>query len=98
MKGSLPSPFTIFPQEITASLDKDFWNYNNSGFCYTEVSHRSQHYAQINQASMDMVRTYFNVPPNYKIIYLPGQCGHASIAFNLCKTTNNQAIYIVTDR
>ena len=47
---------------------------------------------------MEILAKYYNVPSNYHVFYLPIDCGHQSIPFNLNKLTNNRAIYVVNDK
>lgn len=68
---NLPSPFTIFPQPVLANLDHSFWNYNHTKFSYVELSHRSEHYANINQAAQEHLRAYYSIPKDYHILFLP---------------------------
>lgn len=47
---------------------------------------------------MKVLAKYYNVPENYQILYLPIDCGHPSVPFNLNIITNNRAFYLVTDK
>ena len=47
---------------------------------------------------MDLLGLYLGVPEGYEILYLPTEAGIPSIPFNLTKFTQNQAIYIVSNR
>lgn len=93
----LPSPFTLFDPAALQTLNDSFWNYNNSKFSYPELSHRSPHYGNINQLSMDLVAEYFKMPKNYQVIYLTAEAGLAAIPHNLTIPTEGRAIYIVDD-
>jgi phosphoserine aminotransferase len=93
----LPSPFTLFDSAAVQTLNDSFWNYNNSKFSYPELSHRSPHYANINQFSMDLVAEYFKMPKNYQVIYLTAEAGLAAIPHNLTIPTEGRAVYIVND-
>jgi phosphoserine aminotransferase len=61
------------------------------------MSHRSPHYAKINEGSQKAIKQFYNVPSNFEVLYLPTNCAHPSLPFNLCKATNGRAIYIVND-
>lgn len=98
MTAHLPSPFTIFPPGVLANLDQTFWNYNNSKFSYPELSHRSEHYANINQAAQEHIRAYYSVPKDYHILFLPNETLFAAVPFNLNRFVNNSAIYLVNDQ
>jgi phosphoserine aminotransferase len=92
-----PSPFTLFDRPFLKKLESTFWNYNQSKFSYPELSHRSQHYAEVNLKSQELIATYFSVPNNYHVIYLASEAGYSAIPFNLITITNSRAIYIVND-
>lgn len=47
----LPSPFTIFSTAILAQVDSVFWDYNHTKFSFPEISHRSEHFGNINHQS-----------------------------------------------
>jgi phosphoserine aminotransferase len=95
---SLPSPFTIFPHEMLAQMEEEFWNFNQTGFCFAELSHRSQHYNEVNERAQKAVKTMYGVGEDYEVLFLPAGCGIPSLAFNLGSLTGTQAVYVVRDQ
>ena len=49
MALNLPSPFTIFSQELLKKVNETFWNFNNTPFSFPELSHRSSHFSKVNE-------------------------------------------------
>lgn len=54
----------------TASAE--LFNWHNSGLGVMELSHRSKEYLDINKRSNDSLRQLFNIPNNYKILFMQG--------------------------
>ncbi|CAG9762796.1 unnamed protein product [Ceutorhynchus assimilis] len=73
------------PDEVLKEAQLEFLSYQNIGFSVTELSHRSEAYAKINQEAQDDLRELLNVPSNYKILFLHGggQGLFSAVAMNL---------------
>lgn len=92
--GSGPSKL---PKEVLEEAQKEFLNFDHIGFSITELSHRSQEYAKINQEAQDDLRELLSVPNNYKILFTQGggQALMSAIPLNLMKK-NGSADYAIT--
>ncbi|XP_066155046.1 probable phosphoserine aminotransferase isoform X1 [Euwallacea fornicatus] len=73
------------PEEVLKEAKEEFLSYQNLEFSVTELSHRSEAYAQINQGAQDDLRELLNVPKNYKILFMHGggQGLFSAVALNL---------------
>jgi len=60
------------PDEVMKKAQRDFISYGNSRVGVMELSHRSPEYLAINDEALSGVRRIFNVPNNYKVIFLQG--------------------------
>nr|AEE62928.1 unknown [Dendroctonus ponderosae] len=76
------------PKEVLEAAQEEFLSYQNTGFSVTELSHRSQTYAEINGNAESNLRKLLNVPVNYKILFVHGggQGLFSAVAMNLIKT------------
>ncbi|KAK9496764.1 hypothetical protein O3M35_013044 [Rhynocoris fuscipes] len=85
------------PQEVLSKVQKEFLAYGSTGISVTEMSHRSSHYENINNNAQKTLREIFNVPQNYKILFLQGGGTglFAAVPMNLMGRTGT-ADYIVT--
>lgn len=45
-------------------------NWHNSGLGVMELSHRSKEYLEINQKCNDSLHKLFNIPMNYKVLFM----------------------------
>lgn len=94
----LPSPFTIFNPALLSQVNATFWDYNHTKFSFPEISHRSEHFGNINHQSQELIKQYFDVPENYHVVYLPNEAGFAAVPFNLNRFVNGCAVYVVDDQ
>ncbi|XP_048526570.1 phosphoserine aminotransferase isoform X2 [Dendroctonus ponderosae] len=77
------------PNEVLRAAQEEFLSYQNMGFSVTELSHRSQAYAEINGNAESNLRKLLNVPVNYNILFVHGggQGLFSAVAMNLLKPT-----------
>jgi len=87
---------SILPEPVLESLRDNMMNYNGSGMCVMEMSHRSKVYQQIIDDAEANLRDLMNIPDNYKVMFIQGGATlqFAMIPMNLMK--NGVADYVVT--
>mgnify|MGYP001101054147 CR=1 FL=1 len=87
---------SILPEEVLESVRDNLMNYEGSGMCVMEMSHRSKAYDTIIKEAEADLRELMNIPDNYKVLFLQGGASQqfAMIPMNLMK--NRVADYIVT--
>lgn len=85
------------PLEVLERAAKEMTNYANSGMGVMEMSHRSKVYLGIYEETITKFKRIFNVPDNYKVLFLQGGATlqFAMIPMNLM-TKNKKADYLVT--
>jgi len=87
---------SILPEEVLESVRDNLLNYEGSGMCVMEMSHRSKVYQQIIDEAEADLRTLMGIPDNYKVLFVQGGATlqFSAIPLNLCK--NGVFDYIVT--
>ncbi len=50
----------------------EFVDYQGAGMSLIEMSHRGKHYDEVHMEAMDVVRRLYNLPDNYKVLFLGG--------------------------
>lgn len=85
------------PDEVLRIAQDEFRSYRTSKVGVMELSHRSPEYMAINDEAIACIRQLFNVPSNYKIIFMQGGgTGQmATVPLNLLPE-GGTADYIVT--
>lgn len=94
--AKLPSKVTQFDNKMLEMLDGEFWNFAGTSFSFPELSHRSKYFADLNTQLTDLLRTHFNVPANYQILFLHNGLQYCSIPFNLLPIVQGTALYLVS--
>ncbi|HPS41919.1 MAG TPA: 3-phosphoserine/phosphohydroxythreonine transaminase [Anaerolineaceae bacterium] len=87
---------SMLPEPVLEEIRDEFMNYQGSGMCVMEMSHRSKVFEGIlHQAEADL-RTLMGIPENYKVLFIQGGATlqFSMIPMNLMK--NGVADYIVT--
>ena len=87
---------SILPVEVLESVRDNLLNYEGSGMCVMEMSHRSKVFQQIIDEAEQDLRDLMNSPDNYKVMFIQGGATlqFAMLPMNLMK--NGVADYIVT--
>ena len=87
---------SILPVEVLESVRDNLLNYEGSGMCVMEMSHRSKVFQQIIDEAEQDLRDLMNIPDNYKVMFIQGGATlqFAMLPMNLMK--NGVADYIVT--
>lgn len=60
------------PDEVMRIAQQEFVNYSNCKVGVLELSHRSPEYMAINDDAIACVRRLFNIPANYKVLFMAG--------------------------
>jgi phosphoserine aminotransferase len=64
-------PCTL-PLPALEKAQAEFVDYQGKGMSLIEMSHRSKEYDAVHMDAMDLIRELFDVPKNYKILFLGG--------------------------
>ena len=86
----------MMPEEVLEEIAAEMMNYQGSGMCVMEMSHRSAVFEKIrNEAEADL-RKLMNIPDNYKVLFVQGggTLEFAMVPMNLMK--NGVACYVET--
>ncbi|NLC14598.1 MAG: 3-phosphoserine/phosphohydroxythreonine transaminase, partial [Chloroflexi bacterium] len=88
-------PSTL-PVPVLEEIRDEMMNYQGSGMCVMEMSHRSKVFIRIAEEAEADLRELMNIPDNYKVLFIQGGATlqFAMIPMNLMK--NGVADYIVT--
>ena len=62
----------MLPVEVLARARDEMLNWNGSGMCVMEMSHRGKEYVSIAEKAEADFRKLMNVPENYKVLFLQG--------------------------
>ncbi len=86
----------MMPEEVLEQIRDEMMNYQGSGMCVMEMSHRSKVFQDIFDEAKKDLRELMNIPDNYKILFIQGGATlqFSMIPMNLMK--NGVADYIVT--
>ena len=87
---------SILPEKVLEDIRDNLMNYQGSGMCVMEMSHRSKVFDTIIKEAEQDLRDLMNIPDNYKVMFIQGGATlqFAMIPMNLMK--NGVADYIVT--
>jgi len=85
------------PDEVMLKAQSEFLSYGSSRVSVMELSHRSPEYLAINDDAIGCVRRLFNVPNNYKVLFMSGggTGQFSAVPLNLLKE-GQTADYLVT--
>ena len=84
------------PEPVLEEIRDEMMNYQGSGMCVMEMSHRSKVFQKIADEAEQDLRDLMNIPDNYKVLFIQGGATlqFAMIPMNLLK--NGVAEYVVT--
>ena len=87
---------SMLPEEVLESVRDNLMNYEGSGMCVMEMSHRSKVFQKIIDEAEQDLRDLMNIPDNYKVMFIQGGATlqFAMIPMNLMK--NGVACYVET--
>ena len=86
----------MMPEPVLEEIRDEMMNYQGSGMCVMEMSHRSKVFAKIAEEAEQDLRDLMGIPDNYKVLFLQGGATlqFAAIPWNLMK--NGNAVYVET--
>lgn len=86
----------MMPEPVLEEIRDEMMNYQGSGMCVMEMSHRSPVYQQIIDDAEKDLRDLMGIPDNYKVLFIQGGATlqFSMIPMNLMK--NKKAVYIET--
>ena len=64
-------PSTL-PLEVLETLQRELVDFEGQGLSMIETSHRSSMYDQVHNRAVDLLRELFEIPANYRILFLGG--------------------------
>ena len=62
----------MMPPEVLQQAQAELLNWQNQGTSVMEVSHRGKYFIELAEQSVKDFRQLFNIPSNYKILFLQG--------------------------
>ena len=86
----------MMPEPVLEEIRDEMMNYQGSGMCVMEMSHRSKVFAKIAEEAEQDLRDLMGIPDNYKVLFLQGGATlqFAAIPWNLMR--NGKAVYVET--
>ena len=86
----------MMPDEVLEEIAAEVMNYQGSGMCVMEMSHRSKVFQQIRDEAEADLRKLMGIPDNYKVLFVQGggTVQFAMVPMNLMK--NGVACYVET--
>ncbi|TPX40349.1 phosphoserine transaminase [Synchytrium endobioticum] len=86
----------VLPLQVLQSAQAELLDYADSGMSVMELSHRSPQFEAINDGAQAALRSLWNIPSNYHILFMQGgaTAQFSAIVYNLAKT--GKADYLVT--
>ena len=86
----------MMPVEVLEEVAAEVFNYQGSGMCVMEMSHRSKVFQKIVDEAEADLRELMQIPDNYKVLFIQGGATlqFSMIPMNLMK--NGKAVYIET--
>ena len=86
----------MMPEPVLEEIRDEMMNYNGSGMCVMEMSHRSKVFEDIIHEAEKDLRDLMHIPDNYKVLFIQGggTLQFAMVPMNLMK--NHVACYIET--
>ncbi|CAL1295170.1 unnamed protein product [Larinioides sclopetarius] len=86
------------PGEVLQQAHEEFLNYNNTGISVVELTHRGADYGKINDEAEAALRELYQIPSNYKVLFLQGggTGQFSAIPLNLCSSSDDVVDYVIT--
>ena len=87
---------SMMPLPVLEKAAAEMTNYGGSGMSVMEMSHRSKYYDDIINGAQDVLRRVYNIPDNYRILFMQGGATmqFSAVPLNLMVTGN--ADYAIT--
>ncbi|XP_065316816.1 phosphoserine aminotransferase-like isoform X2 [Gordionus sp. m RMFG-2023] len=79
------------PNEVKQTMYKEFLDYQNTGSNIFELSHRSEYFVKIVKRAKESLKTIFDIPNNYEVLFMQGgaTAQFSAIPLNLIKKDPN---------
>ena len=92
-----PGPAKV-PEEVIQQAHDEFLNYNNEGLSTVELTHRGPTFGKINDEAEASIRELYQIPNNYKVIFMQGggTGQFSAVPLNLCSSSDDVVDYIIT--
>ena len=87
---------SMLPEEVMKKAQHEFLNWENSGMSVMEMSHRGKEYLSIFKKAQNNLRSLFNVPKNYSILFLQGGAVTQNFMVPMNLLSNKTASYVVS--
>lgn len=71
-KYNFSSGPTQIPLAVLDQINRDLYNYNNSGMSIMEMSHRSKYFYQVQNTAIQLLRELYSIPDEYEVLFLQG--------------------------
>ena len=62
----------MMPEEVLEEIAAEMMNYQGSGMCVMEMSHRSAVFQKIRDEAENDLRKLMGIPENYKVLFVQG--------------------------
>lgn len=87
---------SMLPTPVLEQVQKEIFDYNNSGMSITEMSHRSKTFMAVNSEANQLLRELMNIPEDYSVLFVQGGASQqfASVPLNLLQ--KGKADYLLT--
>ena len=87
---------SMLPVPVLERCAADMLNYQGSGMSVMEMSHRSKYYDDIINGAQDVLRRVYNIPDNYRILFMQGGATMQFSAVPLNLMVTGKADYAIT--
>lgn len=86
----------MMPLPVLEKAAAEMTNYGGSGMSVMEMSHRSKYYDDIINGAQDVLRRVYNIPDNYRILFMQGGATMQFSAVPLNLMVTGKADYAIT--
>lgn len=87
---------SMLPLEVLEQAQKEFLDYNGTGMCVAEMSHRGKIFDEIHNECITLFKELMAIPENYSVLFLQGGASMQFEAVPLNLLKNGKADYVVT--
>ena len=87
---------SMMPLPVLEKAAAEMTNYGGSGISVMEMSHRSKYYDDIINGAQDVLRRVYNIPDNYRILFMQGGATMQFSAVPLNLMVTGKADYAIT--
>ena len=86
---------SVLPEQVLEKAAAQMLDYEGSGMCVMEMSHRSKEYEAIINRTEELLRELMAIPQNYKVLFLQGGASSQFAMVPLNLMTKNKKMDIV---